>query len=197
MTLKKSETFNNLINAYAGECQAHVRYQFISYNAKEKGLFELQKAIDAIVINEYNHARMYYSEIQSADKQTIENLEVCSGYPFKEKWDLEDNLKFAMEAETEEHETIYPSFAKTARKEGFEDIARLFDLVANVEECHKKMFKILHKQLVDGTMYKRTKAVKWKCSLCGHEGVSKQAWETCPLCCAPQGNVMLNIDDNA
>ncbi len=196
MTLKKSETFNNLIKAYAGECQAHVRYQFISYGAKQAELFELQKAVDTIVLNEYNHARMYYSEIQKADKQTLDNLEVCAGYPFKEKWNLEDNLKFAAEDETAEHEKIYPEYAKVARKEGFEEIAKLFDLVACVEECHKKQLTQLHEQLTKGTMYKRTKAIKWKCACCGHEATAKQAWEICPLCKAPQGNVMLNLEDN-
>lgn len=196
MKLKDSKTFQNLINSFAGESQAHVRYQFLAYAAKQKGLFELEKAIQEIVKNEFNHARMFYTFIQAADPNTIENLKVDSGYPFKEKWDFLKNFEYAIENETEEHEEIYPAFAKEARKEGFDDIADLYERIVQVEHCHMMQLTELHKQLKEGTMYKRKEKIKWKCSECGYEHTDTEAWEVCPLCKSPQGYVMLNLPDD-
>ncbi|MFV0517020.1 MAG: rubrerythrin family protein [Aminipila sp.] len=196
MELKNSQTFKNLINAYAGECQAHVRYQFLSHAAKQRQLFEVQKAIDVITKNEFNHARMFYTAIQSADSNVLENLEVCGGYPFKEKWDFIQNFEFAISNETDEHSTIYPEFSRIAQDEGFEEISNLFTLIAKVEECHSKQLTELHDQIKNGTLYKRNVPIKWKCSECGHEATLTEAWETCPLCQVPQGYVMLNLSEN-
>lgn len=196
MELRNSKTFQNLINAYAGESQAHVRYQFLAYGAKQKGLFELEKAIQVIVKNEFHHARMFYTAIQSADPNTLSNLEVNSGYPFKEKWDFVKNFEFAIQNESDEHAEIYPEFARIATEEGLTNIADLFNLVAKVENCHKMMLTEIHTQLQNNTLYKRNTPIKWKCSECGHEETLTQAWEICPLCKSPQGYVMLNLGDN-
>ena len=118
----------------------------------------------------------------------IDNIEINAGYPFKEKWDLTENFALA----AEDHETeikLYKSFEKTARSEGFEDIANTFKMLADVEKQHKKTFEDLHKQLKDGTLYKKEKAVTWRCSGCGYESTSKEAWDECPLCKAKQGVV--------
>lgn len=196
MKLKDSETFLNLAKAYAGECQARTRYEFIEYGARKEGYKQLAELIDGVVYNEFHHARMLYSFIQTADeKNTIDNIEVCGGYPFKEKWDLAQNLTLAAEDERMEAEEIYPSFAKTARKEGFDDIAGLFDNLVQVETCHRKLFLELHKQLTSGTMYKKSQPVKWKCAECGYEATSKEAWQICPLCQAKQGVVMLHLPE--
>ncbi len=195
MKLIESKTLTNLAKAYAGECQAYLRYKFIEYGARNQGYNALAEVIDKIIYNEFNHARMFYTFIQQASKQQIDNIDVCAGYPFKEKWDLIDNLRLA--AEDEEAEiAIYKDFEKTAREEGFEEIADLFKMIAQVENCHRMQFEDLHKQLKEGTLYKKAHKVKWKCSGCGYEQESKEAWDTCPLCKAKQGFVMLKLNDN-
>ncbi len=190
--LKNSKTFENLARAWAGECQARVRYQFLEYAARQKGLCALADVIKTVETNEFNHARMYYTAMQSADKKTLANVEINASYPFKEKWNFEQNFEFAIENETEEV-GLYGDFAKTAKDEGFDDIAELFTLISKVEHCHKLMFKDILAQLKDGTMYKRTKAIKWKCAECGHEATLQEAWQQCPLCKMPQGHVMLAL----
>lgn len=196
MELKNSQTLQNLAKAFAGESQAHVRYKFLAYAAQQKGLFEVEKAIKEIRKNEFNHARMFYTAIQTADTNTIANLPINADYPFKEKWDFLKNFEFAVENETDEHSKIYPEFAKTAREEQLDNIADLFELVAKVENCHSMQLSQLHTHLQNGTLYKRDTPVKWKCSQCGHEETSTQAWEVCPLCKMPQGYVKLNLSDN-
>ena len=88
MQLKDSKTFQNLTNAFAGECMAMVRYRFVSYGATQQGYKALAALVDDVIYNEFQHARMLYTFIESADKGTINNLPVNSGYPFKEKWNL-------------------------------------------------------------------------------------------------------------
>lgn len=194
MKLKDSQTYQNLAKAFAGECQARVRYEFIEYGARQQGYKRLADVIDKIVYNEFNHARMFYTKIQDADDKIIENIDICSGYPFKEKWDLEENLRLA--SEDEEKETIlYPEFAKTAEEEGFLDIANLFNNIARIENCHMLLFKDLYTQFKKGTLYKKTASEKWKCGDCGYEICSKSAPETCPVCQAKQGSFLLILKD--
>lgn len=196
MELIKSKTFTNLARAFAGECQARVRYEFLEYGARNAGLTALAEMIDKVVYNEFNHARMFYTFLQKASNKTIENVEICAGYPFKEKWDLLENLRLAAEDEQMEAESIYPEFARTARQEGFDEIADLFEDVIQVENCHKMLFTQLYDQMKNGTMYKSKTPVKWKCSSCGYEATATEAWDECPLCQAKQGAVMLHIEDN-
>lgn len=85
MDLIKSKTFQNLVNSFAGECQAHMRYKYLAYGAKDRSLFMVERQIQELSKNEMHHARMFYTFIQSADTQTLDNLQVSSGYPFKEK----------------------------------------------------------------------------------------------------------------
>ena len=194
MKLIESQTYTNLARSYAGECQARVRYEFMEYGARNEGYKQLAELIDKVVYNEFNHARMFYMKLQDAQDKPIVNIDICAGYPFKQKWDLEENLKIASEDELTEIE-LYKEFASVAKEEGFPDIAQLFLNVAQVENCHAMRFKELHKQLKNKTMYKKSKAVKWKCGDCGYEATSKSAWETCPLCQAKQGSVMLILED--
>ncbi|MDE5990535.1 MAG: rubrerythrin family protein, partial [Clostridia bacterium] len=154
MKLKDSQTYKNLARAFAGECQARTRYEFIEYGAREQGYKALADIIDKIAYQEFTHSRMIYSFIQSADDGTIDNIEVCTGYPFRQKWDLMDNLKFAAEDEGVEADELYPEFAKVAEEEGFRDIAALFRNLIKIEETHKNEFMRLYKLFKEGKLYK-------------------------------------------
>ncbi|MBQ7408547.1 MAG: rubrerythrin family protein [Clostridia bacterium] len=195
MELLNSKTYLNLAKDYAGECQAQVRYKFIEYGARKQGYGCLAEVVDKVVYNEFNHARMFYTYIQKATKEQINNIEICTGYPFKEKWDLIDNLRLAAEDEEEEFSRIYPEHRAIALEEGFEDVAKLYDLIIGVENCHHKLFNDLYTQLSTGTLYKKEKPVKWKCAGCGYEHEGLEAFKICPLCLAPQGMVMLKLKD--
>lgn len=195
MELKESKTYQNLAKSYAGECQAHVRYKFIEYGARLEGYKTMAELVDKIVYNEFNHARMFYTFLQEGVKEQINNIDIATGYPFKERWDLELNLKLAAENEEFEETKIYPEYARIAEKEGFKDIAKLYHDIIQVESCHKKLLTQLHNQLKNKTLYKQPTKVKWKCADCGYEAEAKEAWKECPLCRAKQGSVMLKIDD--
>ena len=116
MKLKESKTYLNLAKSYAGECQARTRYEFIEYGARQQGYKALAELVDKVVYNEFNHARMFYTFIQQSEEKQIENIDISSGYPFKEKWDLLENLRLAAEDELNEAEKIYPEYARIARR---------------------------------------------------------------------------------
>lgn len=191
MKLKDSQTYKNLARAFAGECQARTRYEFIEYGAREQGYKALADIIDKIAYQEFTHSRMIYSFIQTADNKTIDNIEVCTGYPFRQKWDLMDNLRFAAEDEGVEADKLYPEFAKVAEEEGFCDIAALFRNLVKIEETHKNEFMRLYKLFKEGKLYKSDAPVIWKCPDCGYEATSKEAFQTCPVCQAKQGVVRI------
>lgn len=195
MKLKDSKTYLNLAKSYAGECQARTRYEFIVYGARMNGYKYLAELVEKVVYNEFNHARMFYTFIQQSEEKQVENIDIASGYPFKEKWDLQANLRIAAEDEMDEATRIYPEYAKTAREEGFTEIAKLYEDIIQVETCHQKLFSQLYEQMKSGTMYKKKEKVKWKCADCGYEATAKEAWQECPLCKAKQGSVMIQIED--
>ena len=197
MKLIESKTYLNLAKTFAGECMARTRYEFIEYGARQKGYTALAEVIDKVVYNEFNHARMCYTYLQSASDKVITNVDISSGYPFKEKWDLIENLRLAAEDEGNEADIIYPEYQKTAEKEGFSDIAGLFRNLIGIETCHKMLFTDLYNQMKNGTLYKKDKPIKWKCGGCGYEWTEKEAFEICPVCGAKQGVVLLHLKDNA
>ena len=197
MELIHSKTLSNLARAFAGECQARTRYEFIEYGARNEGYKAIADLIDSVAYNEFNHARMFYTCIQQASKQEIKNIDVSGGYPFKEKWNLTENLRIAAEDERLEAEEIYPIFAKTAHDEGFEDIAGLFENVITVEKKHQKLFTELYEQMKGSTLYKKKEPVLWKCPSCGFEGMMKEAWQKCPLCQAEQGVIRPILPEDA
>ena len=142
MELIKSKTFENLKKAFIAECCARTRYEFVEYGQRYNGNEGIATIIDKIAYQEFNHARMLYTKIQSATKGTIDNEESKVSLPYRQKWELLDNLMLTAEDEEKEAE-FYKKAAKTAREEGFDDVAELFEMVRKVELKHKKGFTSL------------------------------------------------------
>ncbi len=195
MKLKDSITYENLTKAYVAECAARTRYEFCEYGFRYNGYEAIATLIDKIAYQEFNHARMLYTKLQGAGIPQIDNIEVCAGLPFKEKWEMLDNLQFLSEDETDEAKA-YEKFEEVAREEGFDEIADLFQMIRDVELRHAKVFKEVYKQFKDEKLYKRGKEVAWVCPSCGYVSFAKEAWETCPLCEAKQGTCELNLPED-
>ena len=191
MQFENTETFKNLARSFAGECQAGMRYQMIAKLAMKEKLKTLSDAVKRVAKNETLHATQFFNKIIEKTGSR-ENVTFDAGYPFH-MGTLEESLKFAALDEKNETEDIYPTFAKIAKKEGFEDIAALYEMVAAVEERHKILFQYLHDAVRNGTLYKSEKSMLWICSECGHAHVGTQAWKVCPLCKAEQGYVELHL----
>ncbi len=188
---ENTETFKNLARSFAGECQAGMRYQMVAKLAMKEKMKTLADAIRTIAKNETLHATQFFNKIIEKSGSR-ENIQFDAGYPFH-AGTLAEGLKFSAIDERGEAEEIYPAFAVTAEKEGFEDIAALYKMVAEVEAQHKIIFEYLHNAVRSGTLYKSETPILWICSECGYMHVSEEAWRVCPLCKAEQGYVDLHL----
>ena len=97
-----------------------------------------------------------------------------------------ENLAGAAAGEHYEWTDMYPSFAKVAREEGFEPIAKIFESIAVAEKQHEKRYLGLLANLKAGRVFKKDKAVVWRCLNCGYLYEGPEAPEECPACAHPR-----------
>jgi len=96
------------------------------------------------------------------------------------------NLKEAIDGEMYETITMYPEFAKVAEEEGNKDAAILFKQIAKVEKEHRDRYQKLLDRVKNGTVFKRDKPIKWKCSKCGYVYEGTEPPVKCPCCKHPR-----------
>ncbi len=192
MELIQSKTYENLKKAYIAECSARTRYEFVEYGQRMAGYEGLAKITDKIAYQEFNHARMLYTYIEDASKGTIDNLEIKVSLPFRQKWDLVENLKLTAEDEDDEAK-FYQKAEKTAIKEGFSEIAALFNMIRKVEIKHKKIFNYLYEKMKNKKLFNSDKEKEWICPSCGHSIKATTAPEKCPLCMAKRETFLISL----
>ena len=195
MELKDSQTFVNLARAFLSECAAKTRYEFCEYGFRYNGYEAIAQLIDKISYQEFNHARVLYTKIQDCELDEVKNINISAGYPFKEKWDLLDNLRKLQEDEIGE-KISYKEFEEVARKEGFDEIANIFKMIGEIEERHSAIFKELYNQMKNNELYKKAEKVAWICPVCGYVSFENEAWQECPLCKTKQGYCELKLPEN-
>ncbi len=174
--LKGTQTEKNLLAAFAGESQARNRYSFFASKAKKEGYEQIAAIFQETADNEKEHAEIFFKHLQGG------MVEIQASYPAGVIGTTEENLLAAAEGEKEEWGTLYPDFSETAEKEGFSKIAESFKEIAEVEEYHEKRYRKLRENIKRGRVFKRDKAVKWKCRNCGYVHEGKEAPEICPAC---------------
>ena len=180
MELKGSETEKNLLKAFAGESQARNRYTYFASVAKKDGFEQIAGIFQETADNEKEHAEIFFKYLKGRD------LKITAEYPAGKIRTTEENLLAAAEGEKLEWGTLYPTFKKTAEKEGFKEIAISFQEIAEVEEQHEKRYRKLLENLKNKTIFKKEKEVLWKCRNCGYVYKGAEAPELCPACKHPQ-----------
>ena len=190
MNFKESKTKVNLARSFAGECQAGARYQFIAWKSQQENKENIKLLFKSLAKNEMAHAKKFWDLISKHGEKIEKNIEIKAGFPF-EDGELMELIKFAANNEKSESTIIYPSFAKIAEDEGFNDIAEVFKLVAKVENDHFMTIDALYNKLKSNDLYKTTSSQEWKCGKCGHLHNGKEAFKVCPLCDASHDNVDL------
>ena len=169
MELKGSKTEQNLWTAFAGESQARVKYGYYASAAKKEGYNQIAAFFEETSGNEKEHAKLWFKALHGGKVPgTIENL------------------KDAAAGENYEWTEMYAEFAKTAREEGFDDIAIMFEGVARVEKEHEERYLKLLKNIQDGKVFKKDAPTLWKCANCGHIHSGDEAPLLCPVCKHPQ-----------
>ncbi len=169
MNLEGSKTLENLKAAFAGESQSRNKYTYYASQAKKDGYEQIAEIFTETANNEKEHAKLWFKYINGgAVPKTI------------------DNLKDAAAGENYEWTDRYKEFAKTAREEGFDEIAAKFELVGKIEKEHEERYLALHKNIEDKTLIETKEDKIWICRNCGHVYVGTKAPEVCPVCNHPQ-----------
>jgi len=179
-SLKGTKTEKNLLTAFAGESQARNRYTYFASVAKKEGYEQISWIFLDTADNEKEHAKRLFKFLEGGE------VEIQAVFPAGVIGDTKTNLKSAAAGENYEYTKMYPEFAKIARSEGFEDIAKVFEAIAVVEQGHEKRYLKLLENIEKGLVFKKNQVVKWRCRNCGyiHEGL--EAPVRCPSCDHPQ-----------
>ena len=179
-SLKGTKTEKNLLIAFSGESQARNRYTFFASKAKKDGFVQISKIFEETAAQEKEHAERLFKFLEGGD------VEVTASFPAGIIASTADNLKSAAAGEDHEWQEMYPSYAKIARAEGFEELADVMEHIAVAEKQHSKRYKALRQNILDGKVFKKDGKIVWRCLNCGyiHEGDS--APDKCPACAHPQ-----------
>jgi len=179
-SIKGSETEKNLLKAFAGESQARNRYTYFASVAKKEGFEQISAIFLETAENEKEHAKIFFKYLEGG------MTEITATYPAGKIGKTEENLLAAANGEKEEWGKIYPDFEKTARAEGFKEVADSFKEIGEVEEKHEARYRKLLENVKNKKVFKKDKVVKWKCRNCGYVHEGKEALESCPACKHPQ-----------
>ena len=179
-SIKGTRTEKNLLASFAGESQARNRYTYFASVAKKAGFEQIAGIFLETADNEKEHAKRFFKLLEGGE------LEINASYPAGVIGDTAENLKAAAAGENLEWTKLYKEAEDVAREEGFEEIARQFKEIAEVEEEHEKRYRKLLKNLKEGKVFKKDTVVKWKCRNCGYVHEGKEAPEKCPSCAHPQ-----------
>lgn len=183
-----TQTFQCLINSFAGESQARNRYTFFASLARKEGLEQIAAIFQETADNEKEHAELFYKHLGTG------SMNVNGKYHFHLGTTAE-NLRHAAAGEHEEYSDLYLNAAKTAEAEGFNDVAHTFYNVLEVEKHHEARFLKLAQNIDEGIVFKRPEEVVWKCRNCGRTFKSFDAPQACPTCFHPQAYFELLCDN--
>jgi rubrerythrin len=184
-SLKGTQTEKNLLTAFAGESQARNRYTYFSSKATKDDFIQIAYIFEETANQEREHAKRFFKFLEGGE------AEVTASFPAGRICSTADNLREAAGGEHHEWAELYPGFAKTARKEGFEEIANVFEAVSVAEKEHEKRYRGLLANIEKGTVFKKDKKVVWRCRNCGYLHEGNGAPDLCPACAHPQAHFEL------
>lgn len=174
MDLKGSKTEENLLTAFSGESQARNKYTYFAGVAKKEGYQQIASIFEETAGNEKEHAKIWLKLLYGGDIK--DGLKVTT----------EEALKLAAEGENYEWTDMYEHFAKTAKEEGFDHIAYLFEQVGKIEKAHEERFLKLLEAVKEEKVFKKEAPKMWICRNCGHIHYGDQAPAVCPVCAHPK-----------
>ena len=177
-SIKGTKTEMNVVNAYLAETQAFARYTFYA------GIADKEKYFPIVIFretadNELHHAKVFLKMLENTE--IVGNPGVDAGF----LGDTAANLKTSIKEESVDGYEFYYAAAKTAKEEGFDDIATHFEAIAAVEKTHHDRFQKMLEFVEKGTLWKREKPVTWKCLVCGYTEVGTEPPTKCPGCDHP------------
>jgi len=183
--IKGTQTEKNLLKAFAGESQARNRYDYFAGAARKEGLVQIADIFAGTAVQEKEHAKRFFSFLEGGD------VEITAAYPAGRIGTTAENLKAAAMGEHEEWSELYPQFARVAREEGFEAVAKLFEFVSVAEKTHERRYLGLLANVEKGQVFRKSAPVTWYCGNCGYVHEGPEAPQMCPACAHPQAHFKL------
>lgn len=168
LDIKGTKTEENLKKAYSGESEAGNKYLLFAEQARKDGYEQIANIFEDTAGNEKEHAEIWYKILNGGVGTT------------------EENLLIAIQGENYESGKMYADFAKTAREEGLDEVAVLFERVGRIEGGHEERFRKLAENIENNTVFKKDGEVPWICLNCGNVHVGMEAPDICPVCGHPQ-----------
>ena len=162
-----SKTEENIKTAFSGESEARNKYTYFAEKAREEGYHYIAKIFEETAANEREHARDHFLLLNGLGTTA-------------------ENLKEAISGEDYETVNMYPQFAKEAEEEGNQQAAILFKMIGKIEQHHRERYKKILEMVENGTVFKREKPIKWKCSVCGYSYEGTEPPPKCPSCKNPK-----------
>ncbi len=179
-SIKGTQTEKNVLTAFAGESQARNRYTYFASKAKEEGYQQIHHTFLETDDQEKEHDKRHFKFLEGGEVQ------IQGSFPAGVIGSTLENLLEAAGGENYEWKEMYPGFAKTARAEGFEAIATVFEAIAVAEKQHAKRYEAFAANIKAGSVFKKDESVKWRCLNCGYIYEGPQAPGACPACAHPQ-----------
>ena len=180
--LKGTQTEKNLLTAFIGESQARNKYTYFASQAKKEGFVQISHIFEETANQEKEHAKRLFKFLEGGE------VKIEASFPAGVIGDTYQNLMAAAQGEEYEHTEMYPEFAKIAREEGFDHIAKVFEAIAVAEKQHEKRYRALADNVKNGRVFKRDDKVVWRCRNCGYLHEGPEAPEVCPACAHKQAH---------
>ncbi len=178
---RESQTARNLLLSFAGESQARNRYTYFARRAWDDGYVQIGDVFEETANQECEHALRFFKFFNGGE------LEISGSFPTGVVRTTFENLQAAADGERFEHSRLYPGFADTARREGFERAAETWEAICVSERQHEKRYRELAANLEADRVFKREHAVVWRCRNCGFLHTGREAPDKCPACVMPRG----------
>ena len=164
---KGSKTEKNLLEAFAGESQARIKYTYFASVAKKQGFEQIAEIFLKTAENEKEHAKLWFKALG-------------------ELGNTAENLVAAADGENYEWTDMYSRMADEADEEGFHDLAKQFRGVAAIEKTHEERYRKLLHNVETAAVFEKCDVQVWECRNCGHIVVGEKAPEVCPVCNHPR-----------
>jgi rubrerythrin len=177
-SFRDSNTYKNLQDAFKGETSASGKYAMYGKKALEDGYIQISNIFNDSSGNEREHAEIWMKLLHGG--------EVPSTL---------DNLKEASSGEYHEWTSMYPGYAEEAMREGYPEIAALFQGVAAIERHHDARFRKLAQNIMNDKVFCKDSKVLWVCLNCGNLYYGDCAPDVCPVCGYPQGYYEVNCEN--
>lgn len=175
-SIKGTKTEKNLMTSFAGESQARMRYTYFASKAKKDGYEQISAIFAETADQEKEHAERMFKHLQGGE------VEITASFPAGVIGSTAENLKAAAAGEHEEWSILYPRFADDAQAEGFDDIAKMYRMIAIAEKNHEDRYIAFVKNIENNSVFKKDKTIVWQCRNCGFIFEGEEAPEICPAC---------------